>query len=152
MKLTGTIGVQGDFGTKTGKGKIVLEGMAVEAYTDAITKLQAFHAALKAAQLTATNIAQCKPAYNDEISGIEPAANVNIDRKLVALYHTTTVSTVRKVTISGVPAVSTGITLETEGERLNATGRGALAAAIEAAYGLSADTVIIDQGYIVQGK
>lgn len=152
MKLTGTIGLQGDYGTKTGKGKIVLAEMGVEAYGDAITKMQAFHAALVAAQLTATNIAQCKPSYNDEISGIEPAANVNIDRKLIALYHTTTDSTVRKLTISGVPATSTGISLETEGERLNATGRGALAAAIEAAYGLAVDTVIIDQGYVVQGK
>jgi hypothetical protein len=152
MKLTGTIGLQGDYGTLTGKGKIVLADMPVEAYGDAISALQTFHAALVTAQLTATNIAQCKPAYNDEVSGIEPAADVNIDRKLVALWHTTTDSTSRKITISGVPATSSGITLETMGERLNAVGRGALAGALESVYGLTADTVIVDQGYVIQSK
>lgn len=152
MKVDGNITLQGDIGTKTGKAKLAVPGMSVEDYASVIGKLQAYHAALVAAQLTETSIGGCKPTYNDEVSAVAPGTGVNVDRKLIVLWHTTTDSTQRTSTISGVPAVSTGITQEQEGERLNITGRGAMAAALEAVYGLSADTVIVDQGYVIQSK
>lgn len=152
MKVDGHIGLLGDIGTVTGKAKLSVPGMSVEDYSTVIGKLQAFHAALVVAALTETAIAQCKPTYNDEISGTAPGTGVNVDRKLIVLWHTTTDSTTRKMTISGVPATSANITKEQEGERLNITGRGVLAGLLETVYGLSADTVIVDQGYVVQGK
>lgn len=152
MKADGNIGLQGDFGTIKGRGKLSVPGMQVVAYGDAISALQTYHAALVSAQLTGTNIAQCAVTYNDEISGLEPLNNINIDRKMIVLWHTTTNSTTRKQTISGVPATSTSITPESGGERLNQTGRGLMAAALEAVYGLGAGTVIVEEGYLVQAK
>jgi len=152
MECNGYIQAQCDFGNPSGSGlaAIHLPGMEVEAYTTVQSKLGAFHAAIKSAQLTASNAGDLGNTYISESAAARPDASVNTDRRLVASYRVTGDNRVRRVTIPGVPTTSTGISAEDAGERLNATGKAALAAALEAAYGLTAGDVVILSGKVTQ--
>ena len=154
MKVTGIIGCVGDYGNPddTGFAKMTLHGLGAEAHGDIETKLTAFHAALVTAQLTGTNKGELFVHYANEASALKPANDINIDRKMVVRWRTTTSSDVHRFTISGVPATSTGVSLVAAGERINITGKGALAGALETLYGETEDTVIILSGIVLQPK
>jgi hypothetical protein len=154
MKVSGIIGCVGDYGNPddTGFAKMSLHGLSDQAHGDLETKLTAFHAALVTAQLTGTNKGELFTHYANEASALKPGTSCNIDRKMVVRWRTTTSSDVHRFTISGVPATSTGITLVAAGERINVTGKAALAGALETLYGLDASTVIILSGVVLQPK
>lgn len=152
MITNGYIQAQCDFGNPGGSGlaAVHLPDMSVEDYSSVQTKLGAFHAAVKAAQLTGSNAGDLGNTYVSESTASRPEASINTDRRLVASYRTTGNRSVRRITIPGVPTTSTGISQEDAGERLNSVGKAALAAALEAAYGLTAGDVVILSGKVVQ--
>lgn len=152
MKVNGNIQLTGDYGNPSGSGlaKLNVGDMIVEAYTDVQTKLNSFFAAIVAAQLTGCTKGDVSCTFISESASTPPAANINIDRKLVGTWRTTSDSTRRRYNISGVPAASTGISMEAAGERINATGKAALAAALEGVYGLGAGDVIVLTGKVLQ--
>jgi hypothetical protein len=154
MKVSGIIGCVGDYGNPddTGFAKMSLHGLTDQAHGDLETKLTAFHAALVTAQLTGTNKGELFTHYANEASALKPGTSCNIDRKLTVRWRTTTSSDVHRFTIPGVPATSTGITLVAAGERINATGKAALAGALETMYGLDENTVVILSGVVLQPK
>jgi hypothetical protein len=152
MRINATIGCVGDYGNPDGTGysRMTLAEIAETDQTAARTKLNTFHAALVTAQLTATVKADGAVTYNSETYVAKPDNDVNIDRKLVVRWRTLTDSSVHRLTIPGVPLESTGIEMVDSGERLNAVGKAALETAIEAMYGLSADTVVVLGGVVLQ--
>ena len=154
MKVNGSIGLVGDYGNPDGSGyaKMALYGLEDTARTTNLTRLTAFHAALVTGQLTGTNIGESAVNYGDEAFSGKPAADINIDRKLVCRWRTTTDSSVKRITISGVPVGGTGTELVDAGERITLAGKGALEAALEAAYNLTADTCIVLSGIVLQPK
>lgn len=153
-EVNGQIQVKGDYGNPSGTGVagIELYGLVDEAHASVETKLTTFHGALVTAQFT--NTVKCDLATNYVVPDykVKPGANVNVDRKIVCTWRKKTETAVRRITIPGVPATSTAISLTDAGERINDTGRAALQAAIEAAYGLTAGDVIVLTGVVIQPK
>jgi hypothetical protein len=149
-QVTGYIQVKGDAGNPNGSGlsKMSLPRMDDEAHADIEARLKTYHAALKTAQFTATNIGEVGVTYGDGSSALKPGASVNTDRKMVTTWNRTSDSAIRRHTIPGVPASGTGFELQDAGERINDTGRTALAAAMNAAYGY--DDIVILTGKILQ--
>ncbi len=153
MEARGFAQLIGDYGNPSGSGltKLNLPDMPVEAYGDTQTKVSTFAAAVKTAQLTACNVGDIVSAQTSESLAAKPAANVNIDRKLVVTWRTKNDNSIRRITIPGVPATSTGISMTDNGERINSTGRTALEAALNAAYGIEApDGAVVLTGKVLQ--
>jgi hypothetical protein len=152
-KQTANIGCVGDFGNPSGTG-ISSVAVPFDAVTlaDAVTDASAFFAAIKAAQLTACNQSDLGLTFVSAALADKPAADVNVDRVLLATWREKSVAAIHRISIPGVPVSSTGISNEAAGERLNDTGKAALAAAIEAITGITAGTVVVLQGKVFQKK
>ena len=150
MSVTGNIQAKGDFGNASGTGlsKIQLPGLPDEVHATLETRLGVFHAALKTAQLTVTNVGEVGITYGDDASAVKPAASVNVDRKMVVTWNQTSDATIHRTTISGVPTTSTAIDEQDAGERINDVGRAALEAAINAMYAI-ADAIVLT-GKVIQ--
>lgn len=151
MKARGTAQLIGDNGNPTGSGltKLVLEEMTVEDYTSQQTKVNGFVAALVTAQLTGCSKGDVTTAQKSESLAVKPGANINIDRQLVITWRKKNDSSVHRLTIPGAPSTSTGISMTDAGERINNVGRAALEAALNTAYGLTAET---DGAVVLTGK
>lgn len=152
MSVLGNIQAKGDFGNPAGTGlaKIQVGGLPDEVHATLETRLSAFHGALVTAQLTATNVGECSVTYGDDASASKPAADVNVDRKLVVTWNRESDATIHRLTISGVPATSTSIGLQDVGERINDAGRTALAAAINTLYALTPADAVVLTGKVIQ--
>jgi hypothetical protein len=137
MKVTGTIILQGDYGSPTGAAKLVLPNLPIEAYGDTQTKLSAFAAAIKAAGLTSCNVGDLISSQKSESSGLRPDDSVNVKEKLYYGWRTEDDSRVRRGTISGVPKDATIWEEGSNGDELNAASKTALEAALNSAYGLT---------------
>lgn len=150
----GNIQVKGDFGNPSGSGisNIEVYGLPDEAHATLETRLGAFHAALVTAQLTSTVKCDTSVKYVAPDYKAKPGASVNIDRKITCTWRKKTETATRRITIDGVPSTSTAIDATDAGERINDTGRAALAAAIETLYGLTAGDVIVMTGIVTQPK
>ena len=148
--VLGYIQVKGDAGNPTGSGlsKMTLPRMSDEAHATIEGRLKTYHGALVTAQLTATNLGEVGVTYGDGASADKPEAGVNVDRKMVVTWNRTSDSTTRRHTIPGVPATGTGFDVQDAGERINDTGRSALASAMNAAYGYS--DIVILTGKVLQ--
>ena len=151
MKARGTAQLIGDNGNPTGSGltKIVLEDMTPEDYTSQQTKINVFIAAITTAQLTGCNKGDVTTAQKSESLATKPDLGINIDRQLVVTWRKKNDSSVHRLTIPGVPASSTGISLTDAGERINNVGRAALEGALNSAYGLTVET---DGAVVLTGK
>ncbi len=154
---TMVIGVTGDFGNPNGTGvsKIVASRIwpsTVKALSDSVTLATAFHAALKTAQLTATNQGDLSQTAKSPATPDKPEASVNVDRILKIDWREKSASSLHTISIPGVPVVSTGLDKLAEGERLNDVGKAAAAAALETYYDLTADTIVILSGVVIQKK
>ena len=152
MSILGNIQSKGDFGNPSGSGlaKIQLPGLPDEVHATLETRLAAFHGALVTAQLTATNVGECSVTYGDDTSATKPGASVNVDRKIVVTWNRESDATIHRLTISGVPTSSTGISEQDAGERINDTGRAALASAINTLYALSPADAVVLTGKVIQ--
>lgn len=147
--------VVGDYGNPSGTGSAI---MALEdlPYSSnevgtAQTAVQTFHAALVTADLTAAVLGDLAVSVVSESFPAKPEADVNVDRVLIYTWRTKQDSTIHRNTIHGVPATSTGIDKLPQGERLNETGKTALAAALTALYEIVApNEVIVLQGKVLQ--
>lgn len=153
IKKIATIGCRGDFGNPSGTGITSLQTQ-FDAEDDeaAYTALAAFFSALKTAQLTGCNQGDLTASWTSALFPAKPAAGVNVDRILLATWRLKEDVAIHRLTIPGVPETSTAITDMPEGERLNDTGKAALAAAIEAVGGYEAGDVIVLQGKIFVKK
>lgn len=150
MSVQGNITLVGDYGNPSGTGfaKLVLPELPDEAHATLEAREETFHAALVTAQLTGTAQGEVGVTYGDDSTATAPGASINIDRKLVVTWGQESDNTPRRMTISGVPVSSTGLSMEAAGERLNATGKAALASALNAMYAIS-DAVVF-QGKVIQ--
>lgn len=147
--------VVGDYGNPAGTGVATLSFEFLPHDSSEMATLQTdiatFHAAAKTAQLTDTKIGDIQTAVVSENFPTKPALDVNIDRVLVYSWRTKNDAHIHRGTIHGVPASSTSITKFPEGERLNETGKTALAGALEALYQIAdPNEVIILSGKVVQ--
>lgn len=153
-EVNGQVQVKGDYGNPSGTGVSGIEvyGLVDEEHATAKGKLETFHASLKTAQLTDT--VACDIAVNIVSPNyqVKPNNNVNIDRKIVCTWRKKTETAIRRLTIPGVPATSTAISLTDAGERINDTGRTALQSAIEALYGLGEGEAVVLTGVVLQPK
>jgi hypothetical protein len=153
-EVNGQIQAKGDYGNPSGTGVagIELYGLKDEAHATVKGKLSTLHAALVTAQFTATVACDIGVNYVDPDYKVKPGADVNIDRKIVCTWRKKTETAIRRLTIPGVPATSTAISLTDAGERINDVGRTALQSALEAAYDLTAGDVIVLTGVVLQPK
>jgi hypothetical protein len=152
MKQTGSVQMVCDYGSKSSIGTLLVPNMTVEDYSTAQTKLAAFHAALKAANLTDANAGDIGTTYKSESMGSRPEASVNVKEQLEYAWRTDADSKVRTGTICGLPKSGAPLTEGETGDVLNATGKAALAAALEGVYGLSAGDVIVLWGKAVEKR
>lgn len=148
--------VVGDYGNPSGTG------LAEMRFTDlpygandvatAQTALATFHAAMIAAALVATAQGDIGITLVSENFPDKPGADVNVDRRLEYSWRTKSDSSIKRGTLHGVPATSSGIDKLPQGERLNDTGKTALATALEALYAIDHATnpVIILSGKVLQ--
>jgi len=152
MDVKATINVIGDYGNPAGTGlaQMKFNGLPYSAneVTDAQTACQAFQAALITAQLTSTVIGDIGVTVLSENLNSKPGADVNIDRRCEYTWRTKQDSSIRRGTVHGVPATSTGVDKLPQGERLNDVGKAALAAALAAFY----EIVLPDEVIVLQGK
>lgn len=149
------ITVKGDFGNPSGSGlsKITLADIWPGEAVDVTTKspdMVTFHAALATAQLTATVVGTRSLTSKFPVAVAAPGADVNIDRELVVDWQLASSSKIRQTTIPGVPVTSTSLEKIPNGERLNAAGKTAVGAALEAAYGLTAGDIVVLRGKVLQ--
>lgn len=153
MDKVASVSCVGDFGNPSGTG---ISGVQVTFSSDtpatAITEVSTFFAAIKTAQLTACNQSDLALQYKSPALNTKPGASVNVDRVLLATWRLKTDSAIHRITIPGVPETSTGISDMPEGERLNETGKLALASAIETCGGFAEDSVVVLQGKVFQKK
>lgn len=157
METRGRCIIVGDYGNPkgTGAGQLVCEDIPYGATEvgDAQTAMATYHAALVTAQLTATVFGDCSVAVKSENFPAKPAADVNVDRILQVTWRTKSDSSVHRQTIGGLPATSTGIDKLPEGERLNETGKAAIASALASLYKVVApDEVIVLSGVVFQKR
>jgi hypothetical protein len=153
IKKIATINCRGDFGNPSGTGVTSLQ-TPFDAEDDeaAYTALAAFFAALKTAQLTACNQGDLTASWTSALFPAKPGTGVNVDRILLVTWRLKTDVGIHRLTIPGVPETSTGVSDLSEGERLNDTGKAALAAAIEAVGGYTAGDVVVLQGKVFVKK
>jgi hypothetical protein len=153
-EVNGQIQVKGDFGNPSGSGIAGIEvyGLPDEAHGTLETRLGAFHAALVTAQLTSTVKCDVGVNYVAPNYVAKPGNSVNVDRKITCTWRLKTATAIRRITIPGLPASSTGVSETDAGERINDTGRTALAGALETLYDSGADTIVVITGVVTQPK
>jgi hypothetical protein len=148
MKGYANIQLLGDYGSKSGVARLMLPQMTVEDYTTMQTKAQAFAAAIKTAKLTGCVIGDITTSQKTEdYESARPGASINVRRKLVFTWRKENDSSVRRGSISGVPA-DAPIDQTADGAVLNATGKTALQTALNALYSLTPET---DGAIVLQG-
>jgi hypothetical protein len=152
-KQTASIGCVGDFGNPSGTGisSVSVPFDATDLATG-VTDTSAFFAAIKAAQLTGCNQSDLSLTFVSAALGDKPAADINVDRVLLATWREKNIATIHRISIPGVPVSSTGISNEAAGERLNDVGKAALAAALEGITGIAAGNIVVLQGKVFQKK
>jgi len=149
MKAMGSIQLLGDYGSKTGLAKLTLPDMVVEDYSSQQTKLSAFAAALVAANLTGCAVGDLTTSQKSESLPTAPGDDVNVKEKLEYTWRTENDSRTRRGTIPGLPKTGAPLDPSQTGDVLNAAGKAALVAALNAAYGLTPGT---DGAIVLQGK
>ena len=140
MKGFASIKLLGDFGSKTGTARLMVSQMTVEDYSTMQTKAGAFVAALKTANLTGCIAGDVTTSQKSEnFDDTRPGASINVRRKLNYSWRKENDSSIRRGSISGVPA-NAPLDETADGLVLNSTGRSALESALNAVYGLTSGT------------
>lgn len=156
MSAKGVIQVKGDFGNPSGSGKArtVLYDLPETDDKDTLTsRLEAFHDALVTANIVQSNRSNIGVTYNSDAAASKPGTNINIDRKVEVTWRKTGENAVHKTTLSGAHTIAGGaFELQDAGERMTEDAKAAMAAALQALYGLDPDTVVVEVAKVIQGS
>jgi hypothetical protein len=154
---TVVLGVGGDFGNPNGTGmsKLVLSRVRPGvnmSLVDLATSAGVFHAGLKTAGLTATNLGDISLTSKSPGISAKPDDDVNVDRILVVRWRKSTETSIHTFTLPGVPA--SGVNLENAdgGERLTDAGKLVLAGLVETFYALTEGECVVLEGVVIQKR